>query len=175
MFRTGLFTSRARKSKLKTWRADDAGRSFLGSADFPPSLVATALKRDPKGILFGTDEIANPGSADRAEQTRLRGILDDTLRGKRILCCSGADDRLVPHRCSEDLLDFLRTACLTWYRDGDVALDDRVYAGVGHAFAPPMVEDAVRFLTDAVAEFHAEALERRSQRESTGASLESKM
>ena len=123
-----------------------------------------ALKCDPKGILFGTGEILNPSTTAggdseqqqkaRAEQARLRQLLDRTLGGKRILLCSGADDKLVPYACSEDFIDFLRAASATWYRDGDLDVDDRVYPGVGHAFAPPMITDALRFLTDAVAEFH---------------------
>lgn len=172
---TELFTDRARKSKLATWKAEDNGRSFLGSKDFPPSLVAMALKCDPKGILFGTGEVANPtGASDdaTAERARLRRILDERLRGKRILLCSGADDKLVPYECAEDMVDFLRTASETWYRDGDLVVDNRVYDGIGHVFAAPMIQDAVRFLTDTVAEFDDAVNERTGKDAQT---LDSKM
>ena len=48
---------RARKSGLPTFKAEDSGASFLGSPDFPPDLVRTCLANDPKGILFGTNEV----------------------------------------------------------------------------------------------------------------------
>ncbi|OAA33305.1 hypothetical protein AAL_00770 [Moelleriella libera RCEF 2490] len=96
-------------------------------------LLRTLRAHDPKSILFGDAPLPPPAAlAEGAEQTRVRGILDSRIRGKRLLVCSGADDRLVP--------------------DAGVVLEDRVYEGVGHSFSKDMVQDAVAFLVNAVAE-----------------------
>ncbi len=145
-------SNRARKSKRPSWLASDGGATFLGSRDFPRSLVASAAKRDPKGMLFGTEAVPTQQSLSQQDQARLRAVLDRTLAGKRLLLCSGADDKLVPYACSEPFLDFLKQAAGGWYADGDVVVDDRLYKGVGHAFAPEMMGDAVHFLVEAVAE-----------------------
>ncbi|KAK1479903.1 hypothetical protein CCUS01_00457 [Colletotrichum cuscutae] len=143
-------------SKLATFSAQDNGASFLGSRDFPPDLVASCLRHDPKGILFGTGAVPTPDSLtteDNAEeQKRLRGVLDGLrLHGKKFLVCSGGEDKLVPYAMSAPFLEFLTAATGTWYRDAGVEVENKVYEGVGHAFSEGMVEDSVRFLVDAVA------------------------
>jgi len=141
-------TDRARLSKLETYTSSN-GSKFLGSTDFPKALITSITKSDPKGILFGTEEITpNP---PEASQTHLREILDSKLKGKSVLVCSGGDDKLVPYHCSEPFLSFLKNATSGWYADGNVYVEDNVYPGVGHAFSEGMVKDTMRFVSDVVA------------------------
>ncbi|GJC79713.1 hypothetical protein ColLi_02551 [Colletotrichum liriopes] len=148
-----LLSDRAKKSKLATFSAEDNGVSFLGSRDFPPDLVASCLRHDPKGILFGTGAVpASAGSLSGDERGRLRGVLDGLRLGnKKFLVCSGAEDKLVPYKMSEPFVDFFAGAVETWYAGEGVVLENKVYEGIGHAFSEGMVEDSLRFLVDAVA------------------------
>lgn len=141
---------RARLSKLATYSSEDEGASFAGSKDFPPALVGACKKLDPKGILFGTSAVPAPGATSEAEQKRLRAILDGKVKGKKFLVCSGGEDKLVPYRCSQPFMDWFKDATRTWYADGNVYVEDNIYAGVGHAFSPEMVEDVIRFVLDVV-------------------------
>lgn len=136
---------RARNLKREAYIASN-GAAFFGSKDFPDSLVSSVLKRDPKGIVFGTDEVnLNPSEG---EQALLRDILDAHIKGKRLLVCSGGDDKVVPYRCSEPFLRFLKEANQSWYRDRDFYLEDIVYPGVGHAYSEGMMKDTMRFVND---------------------------
>ncbi|OHE90863.1 hypothetical protein CORC01_13840 [Colletotrichum orchidophilum] len=147
-----LLSDRARLSKLATFSGQDNGASFLGSQDFPPDLVASCLRHDPKGILFGIDPVSSNITDDAEEQQRLRGVLDGLrLHGKKFLVCSGGEDKLVPYAMSAPFVDFLTAATGTWYGGAGVEVENKVYEGVGHAFSEGMVEDSVRFLVDAVA------------------------
>ncbi|KAJ3529276.1 hypothetical protein NM208_g9838 [Fusarium decemcellulare] len=141
----GLMSDRAGLAAL------DCGSSFIGSKYFPHDLVKTCLGRDPKALLFGTQSVPS-SSLPAAEQARLKSVLDARVRGKKLLLCSGAEDALVPYANSRPLLKVLKEAVGEggWYKDGGVVLDDRVYEGVGHRFSAAMVEDAVKFLVDAV-------------------------
>ncbi|KAF9880749.1 hypothetical protein CkaCkLH20_01791 [Colletotrichum karsti] len=146
-----LMTDRAQRSKLATYSAEDDGASFLGSRDFPPDLVSACLRNDPKGILFGTGAVPSAAAdVSEGERQRLRGLLDARVRGKKFLVCSGAVDRLVPYSKAEPFVNFFEEATRTWYADGGVTFENIVYEGVGHAFSEGMVEDACRFLLDAV-------------------------
>jgi hypothetical protein len=147
---TDLMRDRARLSKLATYSAEDDGASFAGSKDFPPALVEACKKLDPKGILFGTSAVPAPGTTSEAEQERLRTILDEKVKGKKFLVCSGGDDKLVPYRCSQPFMDWFKDAAKTWYADGNVYVEDNVYAGIGHSFSSEMVQDAIRFVLDVV-------------------------
>ncbi|KAK5992192.1 hypothetical protein PT974_05593 [Cladobotryum mycophilum] len=144
----GLMNSRAKTSSL------DCGETgFLGSKYFPPDLINTCLARDPKGIIFGTQPIPSlPLSS--ADQDRIRKILDGRIRGKKLLLCSGGADKLVPYQNSVPFLEVFKDAvgASGWYGDGRVSVDDRVYEGIGHKFSAQMVNDAVAFLVEAVAE-----------------------
>lgn len=144
-----LLSDRARLSKLSTYSAADSGSSFLGSTDFPLALVDTCKKYDPKGILFGTGEVTFPPSD--ADKERLRPTLDARIRGKKIQVLSGGADKLVPYAKMEPFLDLLKSAAETWYKDGDISVEDIVYPGVGHSFNAAMMKDAVRFIVDIVA------------------------
>ncbi|KAM0555154.1 hypothetical protein ACHAPJ_006506 [Fusarium lateritium] len=140
-----LMSDRAAQANL------DCGADFVGSKYFPKDLIKTCCNHDPKSLLFGTSPI--PSSAlPAAEQTRLRAILDARVRGKKLLLCSGGDDALVPYANSKSFVALLKEAVGEggWYRDGGVELDDRVYEGIGHSFSAGMVEDAVKFLVNAV-------------------------
>lgn len=141
-------TDRARLSKRKT-HTSSAGADFLGSKDFPSALISSIKKWDPKGSLFGTNDIEF--SPSEFEQARLREALDTRIKGKRILVCSGGDDKLVPYRSSQPFLQFLKNATGGWYRDGHVYLEDNVYAGIGHKFSAEMSKDTVRFVADTLA------------------------
>ncbi|OIW23706.1 hypothetical protein CONLIGDRAFT_674523 [Coniochaeta ligniaria NRRL 30616] len=145
-----LMRDRARLSKLVTYSAGDAGASFAGSRDFPPALVEACKKLDPKGVLFGSSAVPAPGATSEAERARLRTVLDERVKGKQFLVCSGGDDKLVPYRCSQPFMDWFKDAARTWYADGGVYVEDNVYAGVGHAFSSEMVRDAIRFVVNVV-------------------------
>ncbi|KAL4723644.1 hypothetical protein ACLX1H_009286 [Fusarium chlamydosporum] len=140
-----LMSDRAAQANL------DCGADFIGSKYFPKDLVCTCSSHDPKSLLFGTSPIPS-GPLSNAEQARLRTILDERIRGKKLLLCSGGDDALVPYANTKPFVTMLKEAVgeKGWYRDGAVELDDRVYEGVGHKFSADMVEDAVRFLVNAV-------------------------
>jgi hypothetical protein len=138
-------SDRARLSKLQTYTSSN-GANFLGSKDFPAALVASILKRDPKGLLFGLGDINPNPSAE--EQSRLREILDSKIKGKSVLVCSGGADKLVPCHASAPFMDFLKKATKGWYGDGNVYVEDNVYKGIGHAYSEGMSVDTRRFLCD---------------------------
>jgi dienelactone hydrolase len=138
-------------SKLSTYSAQDSGASFIGSMDFPPSLVDACNKLDPKAIFFGTSPVPN-AKASTANDETARQILRDRLQGKRLLLCSGGEDKLVPYRCSEPFLQWFKQAAGSWFKEEDVSVDDRVYPGVGHSFSADMVTDSVQFVVDAVSD-----------------------
>jgi hypothetical protein len=139
---------RARLSERDSYTTSN-GSGFFGSRDFPHTLISSVLKRDPKALLFGTGEINfNPS---QSEQRRLREILDTKVKGKRVLVCSGGDDKLVPYRCSEPFLRFLKQAADGWYSDGDFSIEDIVYPGVGHDYSEGMIKDTLRFVNDTLA------------------------
>ncbi|KAK2596710.1 hypothetical protein QQS21_006225 [Conoideocrella luteorostrata] len=144
----GLMSNRAKNSHL------DAGSSpLLGSKYFPKDLLAACQPHDPKSILFGANSSAVPPlPLSASEQARLREIFDARIRGKKVLACSGGDDRLVPYERSEPLLKVLKDAVGGWYKDGGVVIEDRVYKGVGHKFNADMVRDTVGFLVKLVEE-----------------------
>jgi len=138
-------SDRARLSKLQTYTSSN-GANFLGSKDFPSALVASIQKWDPKGLLFGLENIISDPPAE--EQSRLRKILDSKIKGKSVLVCSGGADKLVPYHASAPFIDFLKKAMKGWYRDGNVYVEDNVYQGIGHAYSDGMSVDARRFLCD---------------------------
>jgi hypothetical protein len=143
---------RARLSKLQTFTADN-GASFLGSKDFPKALLGACKKFDPKGILFGTEDVSTQPST--SEKERLRVVLDSKVRDKKFQILSGGADKLVPYNVGRRFLDFFKDATGGWYKDGNIAIEDVVYPGVGHQFNTDMRKDAVRFVLDTVSSFDA--------------------
>lgn len=143
-------SDRAKRSKLDTWDPEDDGKSFLGSRHFPRDLVGLCRRADPKGILFGKGRI--PKSPDETEKAGLAAILDSKVKGKKFLLCSGADDKLVPYRASRKFNEFFVDAAQGWYKEGGVAVENKVYEGVGHEFSVEMVRDALSFFMNALEE-----------------------
>jgi hypothetical protein len=144
----GVMTDRARLSKLETY-TKSSGADFLGSKDFPNALVASILKSDPRGVLFGTSH--HHPNPKKLNPPRLREILDAKIKGKKLLVCSGGADKLVPYHCAEPFMQFLKNATSGWYEDGNVYVEDIVYPGVGHAYSEGMVKDTTRFFSDILA------------------------
>lgn len=122
----------------------------MGSKDFPPSLLEACRKSDPKAIVFGTSAVPTATTSGPVNEAA-RQILHDRLRGKSLLLCSGGDDKLVPYRCSEPFLQWLKQATGSWFKDENVSVDDRIYPGIGHEFSADMVKDSVQFVLEAVA------------------------
>ena len=136
---------RAKLSKLPF------GGKFFGGKYFPQDLITACLNHDPKGILFGMSPIP-PAPLSSTEQERIRPLLDQSIKGKKILCQFGKVDKLVPYANATAFLEVMEDATKTWYKDGGVRLEHVVYEDVGHAFSAEMVEDAVKFLVEVVEE-----------------------
>ena len=155
-----LMTDRARLSKLATYTSSDPpGRDFLGSADFPKALNEAVEKYDPAGLLLGELEAdlgkQRPAEPSEAEKTRLRPVMRDALGGKRILCLSGGADKLVPYKCGEPFLQWLKAALRKdggWFSDRGTVLEDVVDAEAGHVYSEKMKVEAVRFISETLAE-----------------------
>ncbi|PVH85300.1 hypothetical protein DL98DRAFT_452101 [Cadophora sp. DSE1049] len=145
-----LMTDRARLSKLPTYTASTPpGAAFLGSSSFPPSLLSTLQKSDPRSILFSSSPIPTSSSLTKSQQCQLTPLLSSHLANKQILVCSGGSDKLVPYACSKPFLDFLKEATdqvRGWWKEGGCRVDDRLYEGVGHAFSEGMRRDTVVFV-----------------------------
>lgn len=143
-------TDRARLSKLTTYTQDN-GASFIGSTDFPEALITAVGKWDPTGYLFGRTHNIPTATPSPDEQQRLAPLLNATIKGKRVLVCSGGADKLVPYHAAKPFMDFLKDATRSWWKEGGVYVEDNVYDGIGHAFSEGMAKDAVRFICDTVA------------------------
>ncbi|KAF7929660.1 hypothetical protein EAE99_004564 [Botrytis elliptica] len=150
-----IMTDRARLSKRPTYTSTSPpGISFQGSKDFPPALIRSLQKWDPASILFGSTPIPSSSPASPPAPSLYTPTLTQKLSHKRILVCSGADDKLVPYHCSAPFLHFLKKASdphTGWWKEGDLFLDDRVYPGVGHAFSKDMLGDTVKFVNETLA------------------------
>ena len=142
---------RARQWSLPDYKSSD-GASFFDSPSFPPALIDAVKKWDIKAQLFGTADINLPSSVQ--EQKGLSSILGERLKDKKILACYGADDELVPHSSSQPMLKFLKDTAksLNPYPLGDFALEDFVFPGTGHLFTEDMLQKAMRFINEHVAE-----------------------
>jgi len=108
------------------------------------------MLNDPRALFFGHADVS---TADDAEQQQLewKAMLDERgMKGKRILVCSGADDRVVPFAHSRPFVDWLGHASRTWYGEGSMYVESKVYSGVGHALGLEMVQDALRFVVDSL-------------------------
>ncbi len=150
-----LMSDRARLSKRKTWiETEPPGSKFLGSPDFPPGLVDAVQAWDPVGLVStelgsttGSDDLQIPS---QEEQERLAPVMRRCLQGKRILNLAGGADRLVPYKCAEPFLKWLKMSIGEdgWFRDGEVVLEDIVFDGVGHEMSEGMMKEVLRFLND---------------------------
>ena len=154
-----LMADRARLSKRESWTGSTPlGKDFFGSTDFPQGLVQAVETYDPAGLLLGDVRGRTPEIFERdpsaAERRRLVPLLRGRLQGKRILNLSGQADKLVPYRCGEPFLRWLKRAVRPggWFADGGVVLEDIVFDGVGHEMTLPMVDAAVRFVGEVLTE-----------------------
>lgn len=155
-----LMTDRAVRNKLPTCMdTDPPGRNFLGSKDFPPSLIEAVEALDPAGILLGKldtvtadDHLHTPS---KTEQERLRPIISHRLAGKSILCLSGGQDKLVPYACGAPFLTWLKKAVDHedggWADGFDITVEDIVDPDARHEFSVRMRHEAERWLCDLLA------------------------
>ena len=136
-----LMADRARLSKMLSWTGSDP----------PPSLMEAVERYDPAGMLLGPLRSRTSETYQRypsPEQTvRLKPILR-RLQGKRILNMGGGSDKLVPYRCGEPFLRWLKVmiADTDMLGPDSCALEDLVFEGVGHKMSPEMAEEATRFI-----------------------------
>lgn len=152
-----VMKDRARLSKRETYMSSDPpGSKFMGSTDFPRSLVEALDKYDPAALLMAemkiTDEDYTREPTEK-EKTKLLPLMREHLQGKRILNMAGGADKLVPYRMSEPFLKWLKKAIGPngWFSGRDVYLEDKVYEGAGHEMTPAMLQDAVQFIVDSTA------------------------
>ena len=165
-----LMSDRARLSKLATWvTSNPPGSSFLGSKDFPLDLVEAVEKYDPAGLFLGEIMSRDDDVYDRiptaSEQERLLPLMRKSLQGKRILNLAGGADPLVPYRCGMPFLQWLKNATSSngWFSDGGVVFEDIVFDGVNHVMSPEMVQEAHRFLIEALEQTPTETAGRASK------------
>lgn len=139
---------RARLSKLDSYTSSTPpGATFLGSADFPRALQDAVAQYDPAGLLLPGH--FNPAGADpevgKPATDRMKVLLRERLQGKRILNLSGQIDKLVPYAAGEAFLKVFKRA-LEEEPGLDVALEDVLFEGVGHAFPAAMVDKSAEWI-----------------------------
>jgi hypothetical protein len=137
-------SDRARLSKRETYTASN-GAEFFGSKDFPRALISSVQSVHPKDMLFGTSDIKPRLS--KFEEKYFGDIFNAKIKGKRLLVCSGENDKLVPYRFTEPFTHFLKEAADGWYKEGNLYIEDNTYP-VGHEYSDGMVIDTIRFVTD---------------------------
>ncbi|KAL1590107.1 hypothetical protein WHR41_01225 [Cladosporium halotolerans] len=151
---TRLMKDRAIRGKLASCTGTEPpGRDFLGSKDFPPSLLEAIRQRDPAGCLLG--ELDEPQAHDRepseAEKARLRPIMREKLAGKKLLVLSGGKDRLVPYQQSEPFMAWLKRAVdkeSGWFGDCGTEVEDILDPEARHEFSVTMRAEAERWLCE---------------------------
>ncbi|KAL9105077.1 MAG: hypothetical protein Q9163_000090 [Psora crenata] len=156
-----LMTDRAGLSKLPTYTEPPGhGSSFLGSADFPNSLVDAVRLYDPAARVLSKMS-ADAGFFYREiTDTEKRDLLPEmqrSFRDKRMLNMSGGADKLVPYACSQPFLQWIKRAITPssgWFSDSNFHLHDIVFEGVGHAMSPKMAEEVDRFIVGTLAKSH---------------------
>ncbi|KAL4924666.1 uncharacterized protein BDV17DRAFT_273905 [Aspergillus undulatus] len=158
-----VMADRARLSKLPSWaNTTPQGAQFLGSEDFPYSLLETVRKWDPAGLFLSHLNLGPEAEPIRsaplpepteAQKTALRPLFTRCLAGKKILNLSGGVDKLVPYSKGETFLAWLKQAVGPdgWFADGVVTLEDIIDQDAGHEVTPKMVDEVVRFIGDALA------------------------
>ena len=148
-----LMSDRARLSKLQSW-TQSKGSKFLGSKDFPPSLLEAVKGFDPAGVLLGP--LAPRGrdiykETPAAEEKQRLSQLMRPLHGKRILNMAGGADELVPYRCGQPFIRWIQRAAQPGgWSDVAITLEDIVFDGVGHEMSPDMAAKASEFVQDSL-------------------------
>ncbi|KAL5043407.1 hypothetical protein BDW71DRAFT_119833 [Aspergillus fruticulosus] len=157
-----VIADRARLSKLPSWEdTTPPGAQFLGSEDFPSTLLDAVRKWDPAGLFLSHLELSPDAEPIRSapipeptesQKAALRPLLTRCLAGKKILNLSGGVDKLVPYSKGETFLAWLKQAIGPdgWFADGAVTLEDIIDQNAGHEVTPKMVDEAVRFIGDAL-------------------------
>ncbi|KAK3681834.1 hypothetical protein LTR37_020838 [Vermiconidia calcicola] len=156
---TRLMTDRAIRSKVSSaMSSEPPGRYFAGSTDFPPPLLEAIERYDPAGLLLGEldivtgdDHLHQPSGP---EKNRLRPIMK-RLTGKKIICLSAGNDKLVPYAQSEPFLTWFKRAVdkdSGWFNDQDVEFEDIVDPNARHEFSGLMRKEAERWLCDYLAD-----------------------
>ncbi|GAB1211115.1 hypothetical protein ATERTT37_000227 [Aspergillus terreus] len=158
-----LMVDRARLSKIPSWTSSDPpGAQILGSEAFPTSLLETIRRYDPASYFLSHMEMGADAGPIRSkaipepsekEKQALRPVLTRCLAGKRIMNLSGGVDKLVPYHKGEIFLTWLKQAIAPdgWFADGAVTFEDIIDQSAGHEVTPKMVDEAVRFIGDALA------------------------
>lgn len=146
---------RARLTKLATYtQTDPPGSSFLTSKDFPKSLVEAVGRYDPAGHFLGPGVVHDLEIYNRepsaTEKQILLPIMKKSFQNKRILNMAGGDDKLVPYRCSEPFLTWLKYAASSqgWFSEGGLKVEDIVFEGAGHTLSPGMAKAIDRFVLE---------------------------
>lgn len=160
-----LMTDRAIRSKVRsTMTSDPPGRDFLGSQDFPQSLIAAVEQYDPAGILLGELDVYSPADylspPSSTEITRLEPIIDRSLAGKKIICLSGGKDKLVPYAQGEIFLTWLKKSIDKnggWCSQKGIELEDIQDPAAGHEFSSMMRKEAERWICDVLSGDNASA------------------
>jgi pimeloyl-ACP methyl ester carboxylesterase len=155
---TRLMSDRARLSKLPTYtQSKPPGHTFVGSSDFPQGLVEVVRRYDPAGLFWSELKSARPGQEHLHEvsdedKVGLAPLMARTLGNKRILNLSGGADKLVPYRCGEPFLSWLKEAIGKggWFEHGGVVFEDILFDGVGHEVPHAMVKELVRFVGESL-------------------------
>lgn len=148
-----LMSDRAQLSKLRTGTDDSPPKeAFLGSKYFPAGLVEAVERYDPAGMLLGSlrdrTNATYVTSPSQAEQRRIVPLMTQSLSGKRILNLAGGADKLVPYRCAEPSLNWLKvsTSSSGWFSRGKFHIEDHVFEGVGHQMTIEMAEETMKFV-----------------------------
>ena len=152
---TRLMSDRARLSKRKSWiDTEPQGKGFMGSEDFPQGLADAVRLYDPAGLFLGDSENGASGRliVDAQKEGLVRERVQRTLSGKRILCLSGGADKLVPYRCAEPFMEWLKRAVTEngIFHDGDLILKDMIFDGVGHEMSKDMLSEALGFIMESL-------------------------
>lgn len=172
-----LMVDRARLSKLPSWtESNPPGSKILGSEAFPASFVNIVKQYDPASLILSH---VNTGSSSplregplpdptAEEQRELRPLLTRMLAGKRIMNLSGGIDKLVPYHRGEAFLAWFKKAISSngWFGDGGITFEDIIDQGAGHEVTSNMVEEAVRFISETLADNTTTQGRRGSVRES---------
>lgn len=160
---TRLMSDRARLSKRASYTSSSPpGVDFIGSVDFPPSLVAVVARNDPAAFFWSQfrgdadtakvrqDQAHLIDSPSDSSRAALVPALARTLGNKRILNLSGGADKLVPYHCGKPFLDWLKRAIGPGgvFEHGGLHLEDIIVDGAGHEVPPAMVQEMVRFVVE---------------------------
>ena len=164
-----LIYDRARLSKRKTWTdSEPPGKSFMGSEDFPKGLMDAVRRYDPAGLFLGdsaTSGTSEELKVDAEKEGVVRQRMQKTLSGKRLLCLSGGADKLVPYKCAEPFMQWLKSAVTEngIFHDGEVVLKDLIFDGVGHEMSKEMLAEALGFIMESLEAKVSSAADARSK------------